>query len=62
MRGEKACFQLAIGCAVLALGATAATATTIQDLIRVKGHEDNVLTGLGIVIGLDGTGDTQGIR
>jgi flagellar P-ring protein precursor FlgI len=60
MRGEKACFQLAIGCAVLALGATTATATTIQDLIRVKGHEDNVLTGLGIVIGLDGTGDTHG--
>ena len=47
------------GCAVLALGASAATATTVQDLIRLKGHEDNVITGMGIVIGLNGTGDTH---
>ena len=47
------------GGAVLALGASAATATTVQDLIRLKGHEDNVITGMGIVIGLNGTGDTH---
>ncbi|MHC5008836.1 MAG: flagellar basal body P-ring protein FlgI, partial [Planctomycetota bacterium] len=47
------------GCVVLALGASTATATTVQDLIRIKGHEDNVITGMGIVIGLNGTGDTH---
>jgi flagellar P-ring protein precursor FlgI len=50
--------RLAIGGAVLALGARAASGTSIQDLVRIKGHEPNVLSGLGIVIGLDGTGDT----
>ena len=43
--------------AAIALSATAAYGTTVQDLVRIKGHERNVLTGLGIVIGLDGTGD-----
>ncbi len=44
--------------AVLALCATTAWGTTIQDLVRIKGHERNVLTGMGIVVGLNGTGDT----
>src|SRR5690606_4765565 len=34
-------------------------ATSIQDLVRIKGHERNVLTGMGIVIGLNGTGDNS---
>ena len=51
-------FLLAIGSALLALGAIPATGTTIQDLVRLKGLESNVLNGLGIVVGLDGTGDT----
>lgn len=59
MRSGKARFPLACTCAVLALGASAATGATIQDLVRIKGHEDNVLTGMGLVIGLDGTGDTH---
>ncbi len=46
-----------IASAILALCATAAYGTTIQDLVRIKGHERNVLIGMGIVIGLDGTGD-----
>jgi flagellar P-ring protein precursor FlgI len=44
---------------VLAPGAHPAGATTIQDLVRIKGHERNTLIGLGIVVGLDGTGDTS---
>ncbi len=44
--------------AVLALSAGGASATTVQDLVRIKGHEHNVLAGMGIVIGLNGTGDT----
>src|SRR5690606_24815155 len=48
-------------CVVLALGAIAADvcATSIQDLVRIKGHERNVLTGMGIVNGLNGTGDNS---
>lgn len=45
--------------AAIALGATVADATTVQDLVRLKGHERNVLTGMGIVIGLNGTGDNS---
>jgi len=57
MRVKKRCFRLAAGVAIVALGATTAHATTIQELVRIKGHEKNVLTGMGIVIGLNGTGD-----
>lgn len=50
----------AISCAaILALCAHDACATAVQDLVRIKGHERNVLTGLGIVIGLPGTGDSS---
>lgn len=42
-----------------ALGAESAHATNVQDLVRIKGHERNVLTGMGIVIGLSGTGDSS---
>ncbi|MCH8825009.1 MAG: flagellar basal body P-ring protein FlgI [Planctomycetes bacterium] len=57
MAVARQCLTAVITCAVIALGANYAQATSIQDLIRIKGHEKNVLTGLGIVIGLDGTGD-----
>lgn len=46
-----------LAAAVLALLAQDARATTVQDLVRIKGLERNVVTGLGIVVGLDGTGD-----
>ncbi len=42
---------------ILALCATPAAATSVQDLVRLKGHEPVVLTGMGIVVGLNGTGD-----
>jgi flagellar P-ring protein precursor FlgI len=44
---------------LVALCARSAVATAIQDLVRIKGHENNILTGMGIVVGLDGTGDTS---
>jgi len=44
--------------AILALlGAGVARAATVQEIARVKGHERNTIVGLGIVIGLNGTGD-----
>ncbi|MFZ5830404.1 MAG: flagellar basal body P-ring protein FlgI [Planctomycetota bacterium] len=37
--------------------ATAQAQIRIKDICRVKGQEENVLQGLGIVVGLKGTGD-----
>ena len=48
MRVKNRCFQLAAVGAIVALGATAAHATTVQELVRIKGQENNVLTGMGI--------------
>lgn len=31
----------------------------IRDICRIKGHEENTLHGMGIVVGLQGTGDTD---
>ncbi len=52
-------FMTLIWTVILALSAGTARGTSIQDLVRIKGHESNVLTGMGIVIGLPGTGDTS---
>jgi len=52
-------WSIVLAGAGVALCAVHAAATTVQDLVRIKGHEHNVLTGMGIV-GLDGTGDTNG--
>ncbi|MCA9296060.1 MAG: flagellar basal body P-ring protein FlgI [Phycisphaerales bacterium] len=43
---------------IVALWCTSASGTTVSALVRMKGHEQNKFTGLGIVVGLDGTGDT----
>jgi len=49
--------------AVFAIGLTVTTAdarttlTTLKSICRVKGQEENTLHGLGIVVGLNGTGD-----
>lgn len=62
MKRTKRTFNRPWLSAILALsaflaGSVAVQATTVQDLVRIKGHERNILTGMGIVIGLDGTGD-----
>lgn len=41
----------------LALG-PAAHASTVQDLVRIKGRGESILRGLGLVVGLAGTGDS----
>jgi flagellar P-ring protein precursor FlgI len=43
--------------AVTLLACTQAHATKIQDLVRIQGSVENVVTGFGLVVGLDGTGD-----
>ena len=46
-------------CFVLALvfGSTTAGAMRIKELASVQGVRSNALTGYGLVVGLDGTGD-----
>lgn len=46
---------LVVGCGLLP--SVAAGRTTLRNICRVKGEEENVLQGLGIVVGLKGTGD-----
>lgn len=43
--------------ALVAEGGGAAAATRLKDICRVKGQEQNSLHGLGLVVGLAGTGD-----
>lgn len=42
---------------LVSLAAPTAPAIQIKDIVRQKGAEYNVLTGMGLVIGLNGTGD-----
>ncbi|MDG2423470.1 MAG: flagellar basal body P-ring protein FlgI [Phycisphaerales bacterium] len=59
MRGlSRWCCWLGIALSI-ALSAESADATSLQDLVRLRGHDRVVLQGLGIVVGLDGTGDTS---
>ncbi len=40
------------------LGAAPASATEVQDLVRIRGQGESVIHGLGLVLGLPGTGDS----
>lgn len=46
------------GALCLAMIATPTRATTLRDIARIDGHGESVLRGLGLVIGLNGTGDS----
>ncbi|MCO6043770.1 flagellar basal body P-ring protein FlgI [Aeoliella sp. ICT_H6.2] len=43
--------------ALLALGQSASAETELRNICRLKGQEENTLTGLGLVVGLNGTGE-----
>ena len=59
MRGQSGwCAVLGV-MVTIALCAGSAGATSLQDLIRLRGHDRVVLQGLGIVVGLTDTGDTS---
>src|SRR4051812_35986917 len=45
------------GIALVGLIAANASATRIADVTRIGGQRTNVLTGMGLVVGLKGTGD-----
>lgn len=59
MYRTHAVFLVVLGTLMTALSATSAHATRIEDLCRLKGQEANVLMGMGLVVGLNGTGDTS---
>lgn len=42
---------------VVLIANTATSAVSVQDLVRIKGAEQNRLVGMGLVVGLPGTGD-----
>ena len=44
---------------LMLLTAGRAQATKIQDLVQIQGSVENVVTGYGLVVGLDGTGDAE---
>lgn len=53
-----ALFCLAIAACLAGVGlAPASAATALKSICRVKGQEENALQGMGIVVGLKGTGD-----
>lgn len=57
-RMQAAC-SITLAATVAVTLAAAAQATDVQTIARVKGLERNLLTGMGMVVGLDGTGDSS---
>src|SRR5690242_18217706 len=55
--GRLALIALAF-CALFASGQPAAAASRIKDIADFEGVRDNMLVGYGLVVGLNGTGDT----
>src|SRR5271170_6581096 len=53
----KRFISLSIFVSIIALAAAPAGAVKIADITRIGGERTNILTGLGLVYGLKGTGD-----
>ncbi len=52
--------KLLIACCVtVALASSAPARTKLKNICRVKGQEENVLRGIGLVVGLNGTGEVN---
>jgi flagellar P-ring protein FlgI len=52
--------HLAISCCLIAwLCSTAGATTRLKNICRVKGQEENILRGQGLVVGLNGTGEAN---
>ncbi len=54
----KTCLLIVLGI-VMASGPAASARTTLRNICRIKGQEENVLRGLGLVVGLNGTGEAN---
>src|ERR1700749_3244374 len=52
--------KLIIACLVVSMSSSFATARTrLKNICRIKGQEENVLRGWGLVVGLNGTGESN---
>ncbi|MCD4741865.1 MAG: flagellar basal body P-ring protein FlgI [Desulfobacteraceae bacterium] len=58
----KILFCLLFVLAIIFAGVTATDAARIKDLASIKGVRINQLTGYGLIVGLDGTGDKSGVN
>lgn len=58
MAAETLIAILAAGLIIIGLSGTANAASRIKDIVSVEGVRDNMLVGYGIVVGLNGTGDS----
>jgi flagellar P-ring protein FlgI len=56
-RRARALAALAALVLVLCAAAGSASASRLKELVNIEGHRSNPLTGFGIVVGLNGTGD-----
>lgn len=54
-----ALFSFGLMLAVIATSAAQANTTRIKDIVEIEGVRDNVLVGYGLVVGLNGTGDSM---
>jgi flagellar P-ring protein precursor FlgI len=50
---------LILCCLITSIAAPAFARTRLKDICRVKGQEENTLRGMGLVIGLNGTGEAN---
>ena len=57
---SKLIFRIAVTLCVTTLLASSVSAVTeLRNICRIKGQEENVLRGLGLVVGLNGTGEAN---
>ncbi|NOZ38718.1 MAG: flagellar basal body P-ring protein FlgI [Planctomycetes bacterium] len=54
----KTCLLIVFGIVMIS-GPMASARTTLRNICRIKGQEENVLRGLGLVVGLAGTGEVN---
>ena len=52
-------FKILLGFTIISLMACQLWAVRVKDLAGIRGMRDNQLTGFGIVVGLNGTGDSR---
>jgi flagellar P-ring protein precursor FlgI len=46
-------------CVLIAAATTASAGTRLKNICRIKGQEENTLRGMGLVVGLNGTGESN---
>jgi len=58
-RLRRALVVIAVAAVVAVHSTPAAAVTRLKNICRVKGQEQNVLTGVGLIVGLNGTGEAN---